>query len=282
MTFAHILQIELLKRACTLDKSTIQLQRFKGMLHRKRRCRLSQQKHVDASAIEKVQQLSLVFQPIVSVKQEGTLIKGYETLLRHGDGVFFPFEVFHELTSSEASCDALNAWYEKTFEYYLTKYPEALFNLNIDMKQMKYASTWRMLKHISRYKGRICIELTEFYQVTTEENRRLFYESMNYFRSLGLAISFDDVGNGQHSLSFVTKNIHLVDTVKLSLLHFQHLDSDIMSSVLKIWVKISKTYHVNLVVEGIETMELANFLKERGICCQQGFIWGAPSPNLGH
>lgn len=31
MTFAHILQKELLKRACTLDKSTIQLQRFKGI-----------------------------------------------------------------------------------------------------------------------------------------------------------------------------------------------------------------------------------------------------------
>lgn len=31
MDFAHFLQEELLKKACTLDESTIQLQRLKGI-----------------------------------------------------------------------------------------------------------------------------------------------------------------------------------------------------------------------------------------------------------
>ena len=242
---------------------------------------MSYQKKAESSAIEMVQQLSLVFQPIMSVDKEGTEIKRYETLLRHGDGSFFPFEIFNTLISSQSSCDALNAWYEKTFEHYLTKYPTLHFNLNIDMKQMAYDSTWRMLKNISRYGKRICIELTEFYQLTTDENRRLFYDAMTYFHSLGMEAAFDDVGNGQHSMSFVTKNIDLVDTVKLSLLHFQHLDPEITSLVLEAWVKVSKNYKVNFVVEGVETKELAAFIKENGIIFQQGYYWGAPSSELG-
>ena len=172
---------------------------------------MSEKKEADVSVFDKVQQLRFVFQPILSVTEKGSEIKRYETLLRYGESTSFPACLFNELISSEENCNVLNAWYEKTFEYFLSTYPNVQFSVNIDMKQMAYDSTWEMLKKISRFTVRISIELTEFYQLMPEVNHQLFIDSMAYFRSLGLGVAFDDVGNGQHSMGFVTQNIHQVD-----------------------------------------------------------------------
>lgn len=225
---------------------------------------------------EKVQNLSMVFQPIWEMTDTGPVIKIYETLLRYGDGDFFPFKVFNELTSCQANCDLLNQWYEQQLTQYLKTHPEKNFSLNIDLQQMQYPSTWAMLLTLSRFKKRMMLELTEFYQVSNLDNKRLFYDTMAYIHELGMQVAFDDVGNGQHSISFVTQNLNLVDSVKISLLHLQHLDPITIGLIIDTWVRIAKIYNVTLVVEGIENETTAKVMSQRGILFQQGFYYSKP------
>ncbi|WP_185150159.1 EAL domain-containing protein [Fundicoccus ignavus] len=241
---------------------------------------MREKQEADVSVLDNVQQLRFVFQPILLVTEEGSEFKRYETLLRYGESTSFPTCLFNDLINSEENCNVLNAWYEKTIEHYLTTYPNVQFSINIDMKQMVYDSTWEMLKKISRFTGRISIELTEFYQLMPEINHQLFIDSMAYFRSLGLGVAFDDVGNGQHSMGFVTQNIHRVDCIKLSLLHFRHLEPELTGMILDVWVKIALDFQVKLVVEGIETQGLSSFMRQRGVHYQQGFLWGVPSAEI--
>lgn len=230
---------------------------------------------------EKIQKLAMVFQPIWKITpNEAPVIKTYELLLRYGEGVFFPIEVFNELTDNQVSCDELNLWYEKKLTEYLETYPESYFNLNIDMKQMRYQSTWDLLANLSHFKHRLCIELTEFYQVSTSETKRLFDETMVYIRKLGLDAAFDDVGNGIHSVSFVSKNIHHVNSIKISLLNLLHLDPETMGLVIDVWVRVAKVYGVSFIVEAVETKEMADLMTSRGIMYQQGFYWSKPLTSL--
>lgn len=224
----------------------------------------------------KIEQLDLAFQPMIEVTTAGHDIKAYEILLRYQDGDYFPFQVFEELTATENNCNLLNQWYEKKLCYCLKAYPETHFSLNIDLQQLLYPSTWDLLKVFSRYNQRLSIELTEFYQVSNVEVKDLFYNAMAYIHELGLQVAFDDVGNGQHSIAFVTKHIHLVNRCKLSLLHFKHLEIETMELLIDLWVRVVKELNSQLVVEGVEDEETAKMLIKKGVFNQQGYYWSAP------
>lgn len=233
-----------------------------------------------SSVSSKVQHLDLAFQPMLEVTESGHTIKAYEFLLRHQEGDFFPFDIFEELISTEASCNLLNEWYEQHICKYLETYPNTHFSLNIDLQQMLYPSTWTMLKKISQYSQRLSIELTEFYQVSNIEYQSIFPKTMDYIRNLGMKIAFDDVGNGQHSIAFVTSNIHYVDRIKLSLLHFKHMDKETVSILIDLWVKVAQEFDVYFIVEGVEHEALANMLLDKGVNYQQGYYWSAPCTTI--
>lgn len=220
-----------------------------------------------------IDQFSLAFQPIVKVSEKGHTIEAYEILLRYQDGDSFPFEIFEKAINSKECCDHLNAWYEQQIMACLETYPETKFSLNIDFQQLVYVSTWDLLKSLSQYQGRMNIELTEFYQVNNSDHRDVFLKAMNYIKELGMKISFDDVGNGQHSVAFVTENIQHVTSCKLSLLHFNHLEETTAAVLVDLWVKISADFDIKLIVEGVEDKEMADMLTEKGVVYQQGFYW---------
>ena len=226
--------------------------------------------------LSKIEQLSLAFQPMVEVTTSGHTIKAHEILLRYRDGVFFPFQIFEELIASEESCNLLNQWYEQQISDCLETYPDTCFSLNIDFQQLLYPSTWDFLKSVSQYKQHLGIELTEFYQVTNSEHRALFLKAMNYIQDLGMKIAFDDVGNGQHSIVFVTENIQFVKSCKLSLLHFKHLEAETTALIIELWIKIAKEFNVHLVIEGVEDEAAAKMLCDKGVKYQQGFYWAEP------
>lgn len=222
---------------------------------------------------EKVQKLSLVFQPIWEITDGKPELICYETLLRYGDGEWFPIQVFKELTQTQEHCLLLNNWFQENLTRYLEAYPEVRFSVNIDLQQMKHESTKELLLALSPYKDRLLLELTEFYELSNLAHKELFYDSMAYIRDLGMRLAFDDVGNGQHSVSFVTQNIDLVDSIKISLLHLKHLDSETVGMIIDTWVRIASLYQVTLVVEGIDSEELAKDMAERGVIYHQGFYY---------
>lgn len=233
-----------------------------------------------SSVSSKVQHLNLAFQPMIEVTESGHIIKGYEFLLRYQDGNYFPFDIFEELIATEACCNLLNAWYEQNISKCLLTYPDSYFSLNIDLQQMLYPSTWTMLKKLSEFSKRLSIELTEFYQVSNVEYQSIFPKAMDYIRNLGMKIAFDDVGNGQHSIAFVTSNLHYVDTIKLSLLHFKHIDNETVRLLIDLWIKVAEEFNTYFIVEGVEDEAIVTMLLEKGVHNQQGYYWSAPCKTI--
>lgn len=93
----------------------------------------------------------------------------------------------------------------------------------------------------------------------------------------GFSTYMDDFGTGQSTLAML-KNVN-VDVIKLDRT-FVPVDGDhgrstqIISSMLK----MAHSLHLPVVVEGVETNEQANMLRQMGARYAQGFLYYRPMP----
>lgn len=93
-------------------------------------------------------------------------------------------------------------------------------------------------------------------------------------REMGFGIAIDDFGTGYSTMNYIktlpitrikiAKNI--VDNVEKDT-----FDREIIASL----VRIAKVKNINIIAEGVETVEQMNLLKEMGCDAVQGFIIGA-------
>lgn len=93
----------------------------------------------------------------------------------------------------------------------------------------------------------------------------------------GFSTYMDDFGTGQSTLAML-KNVN-VDVIKLDRTFVptdrdQGRSTQIISSMLE----MAQSLHLPVVVEGVETNEQANMLRQMGACHAQGFLYYRPMP----
>ena len=121
---------------------------------------------------------------------------------------------------------------------------------------------------------RLKLELTE--SVVLDRVDQVI-ERMRALKELGLGFSLDDFGTGYSSLSYL-KRLPL-DQVKIDqsfvrdLAHDQN-DATIVRAVLA----MSQSLGLNVVAEGVETLEQHAFLIDHGCEYFQGYLFGKPTP----
>lgn len=119
------------------------------------------------------------------------------------------------------------------------------------------------------------IEITESYDVEDMEALTVFEKRMH---KLGIRLSVDDFGSGFSSLKMV-KNI-VSDTIKLDKSIIDGVggeneqDKIIVSHIIQMIRKLGK----EVIAEGVETVEQADFLRENDCDMIQGFLYGKPMP----
>ncbi|MFP3344400.1 EAL domain-containing protein, partial [Halomonas sp. SIMBA_159] len=95
-------------------------------------------------------------------------------------------------------------------------------------------------------------------------------------KKLGVRLALDDFGTGYSSLSYLQR----IDADKLkidrSFIHQWSLTGD--SRLLKTMIDLGSSMNMSVVVEGVETMQELNFLKEIGCDQYQGFLTAKPMP----
>ena len=132
----------------------------------------------------------------------------------------------------------------------------------------------------------IDIELTEslFY-----DNQKTMIKLSNELKEHGIKVSMDDFGSGYSSLAML-KDVH-IDTLKIdqNFLHAAKL-SDILdpsaednqinkrSIIFKSIIAMANKLKINVVVEGVETEENVNLMKESACTVAQGFFYSKPLP----
>lgn len=96
--------------------------------------------------------------------------------------------------------------------------------------------------------------------------------------SQGVTIAIDDFGTGYSSLNYINK-LH-IHTLKIDRSFIQQIPSieNGSSCVVNAITSMAQGLNLNIVAEGVETLEQLNYVRELGCHQAQGFYCGRPAP----
>ena len=224
------------------------------------------------------QEFFLDYQPIVNVSS-GQII-GFEALARwqHPDRGFISPDLFISLAEKsgfikelglfvlETACRQLRDWQQS-----LPNHISLAMNVNLSTEQLDDASLSQSVAAIlDRYSippETIKLEITESLLINSEANNIANVEAL---QALGVNVYLDDFGTGYSSLN------------RLQDLPFDALKIDRSFIVGQNWlmsemiIALADKLGIEVIAEGIETVEQLNMLKEIGCQKMQGYFFSRP------
>lgn len=121
---------------------------------------------------------------------------------------------------------------------------------------------------------RICVELTESALLEGQSNAFLLPERI---KQLGCLLALDDFGTGYSSLSYLYRLP--ADSIKLDRSFTQDLQNDAKQrKIVEMIVSTCKQIGKIVVIEGVETPEMAKLCHELGCDRVQGYYYARPMP----
>nr|WP_225897446.1 EAL domain-containing protein [Clostridium botulinum] len=151
-------------------------------------------------------------------------------------------------------------------------------SVNISFKQMKdknfVDNVLNILKTTKLDPSYLCLEITEDEAM---EDVDLSIKTLEALKRHGIKISLDDFGTGYSSLSYVTKLP--IDNIKIDKSIIKNIHKDNKSlQIVKSIILMSKSLDINIIVEGVETIEQLEILQELDCDFIQGFYISEPLP----
>ena len=109
------------------------------------------------------------------------------------------------------------------------------------------------------------------------QNNQASMANLRALHGLGVRLSVDDFGTGYSSLSYLKR--FTVDTLKIdrSFIHDVTSDQD-DAAIVEAIVVMAHSLKLEVVAEGVETVEQFEFLRSRGCDTMQGFLFSTPVP----
>ncbi|KOS64098.1 EAL domain-containing protein [Lysinibacillus sp. FJAT-14222] len=100
--------------------------------------------------------------------------------------------------------------------------------------------------------------------------------ALKRIKSLGVSISIDDFGTGYSSLSYLSK--FPIDRLKIDQSFVRNLNLS-NRAIIKSIIDIAHNLNIEVIAEGVETEEHANFLREQMCKEAQGYYFSKPLPS---
>jgi EAL domain-containing protein (putative c-di-GMP-specific phosphodiesterase class I) len=148
--------------------------------------------------------------------------------------------------------------------------------LNISMKQLESKSFIKNIQNNMKIYGFkaewLELEITEGHMM---KNAIEIINKLKQISNLGISISIDDFGTGYSSLSLLKRlpiNKLKIDKSFIEDIPEDEEDIAIINSI----IALAKSLNLELVAEGIETIEQINFLMEKSSMCVQGHYYSHP------
>lgn len=217
--------------------------------------------------------LSYAYQPIVdSFARE---VVSYEALIRgaHGQSAF---EVLGAVPPAELHrFDA--AGRIAAIERAATLGLACDLNLNF-MPQSAFASprildsTLATARRCGISPDRIVLEVTESEAI---QDHRRFAELIDVYRQQGMRVAIDDFGSGHSGLNLLAE--FQPDQIKIDIALVRRIEvHGARQSIVRALIGLCRELRIDVIAEGIESMEQLRWLEDEGLCLFQGYLFAKP------
>lgn len=227
----------------------------------------------------KNKQFKIVYQPKILVKNEK--IMGAEALVRwYKDGKVIPpnqfiplfernkFIIKLDLYIFEQVCKDIALW-KKTYNFV----PRISINLSkAHFENENFIDEY--VKITDKYqinRNQIDLEITE--SATVDEKIDIL-QMLNTIKEKGFIISIDDFGTGYSSLSML-QNMP-IDIIKIDKVFVDKADLMSSRNIINYIMLLAKRLGVETIVEGVETKEQVDFVRQLGGDIIQGYYYSKP------
>ncbi|MGE3271609.1 MAG: EAL domain-containing protein [Chloroflexota bacterium] len=111
-------------------------------------------------------------------------------------------------------------------------------------------------------------------------DRKHLLDILAYYRAQGFRVALDDLGSGYSSLNLLVAL--RPDFVKLDMELAREVAADpLRRALVEALVRTAQQYGIQVIAEGVETVESAKVLASLGIRLLQGYLFGRPAPTAG-
>jgi len=233
------------------------------------------------------QELHVYYQPIIELKT-GKLT-GFESLLRwhHPQWGFVSPAEFIPIAEEtglilpigtwvlEQACQQLHLW-----NLQFPNHPQLTLNVNLSAKQFAQPDLIEQIDRIleqTQIKGQcLKLEITESVIMDNSKVANLIFQKL---KARQIRLCIDDFGTGYSSLSYLYR--FPVHTLKIDRSFLTHLESKTSSQyreIIKAVIDLGHNLGMDIVAEGIETIEQHKLLQQLGCEYGQGYFYSKPMP----
>ncbi len=239
----------------------------------------------DAQWLTKIlqdQRLMTYFQPIVDIQQP-TDVVGYECLLRGTteDGSIIPPDRLYQAARATGMLYTLDSAARNTaIKSSATQAIQGNIFINFNPTAFNrpekcFEDTFAYAREQGIEPERIVFEVVESEE--TEDPRALAV-IMNYCRVAGAKVALDDLGAGYNSLNLLT--FLQPDYIKLDMQLIRHVHRDPYKGLVAAkLLEMARELEVATVVEGIETPDEWQWMRDHGADYAQGYLFARPAPD---
>ena len=228
-------------------------------------------------------EFTLWYQPIMDLRAR--YATGAEALVRwdHPDRGLIPPGEFIQLCEESGIIVPLGEWSLRSVCAQARRWEEEGFtglqvSVNLSARQLRQRGIVRMVQDIleetGARPGQLTIEMTESLLM---EKGGVIERRLRELADLGIRLAIDDFGTGFSSLSYL-RNFP-VSTLKIDRSFTVDAATDPNAgAITTAIIALAKALDLEVVAEGVETLEQAEFLRRKGCEKAQGYLLGRPAP----
>ncbi len=228
-------------------------------------------------------EFELYYQP--QINPHSGVIEGMESLIRwnHPTRGLVPPGMFIEIAERNTLILKVGEWVLRSACSQLKKwrdlgYTDLVLAVNVSIKQLLSGKLSETIHQVLEEEGvppsALEIELTESVLITRTSSA---IEEIARVRALGVKVAIDDFGTVYSSLNYL-KMLPL-DRMKIAREFVVGIgNSDVDEAIIAAMIVLGRSMNLEIIGEGVETLEQLEFLKARSCDLIQGYYYSKPIP----
>lgn len=228
------------------------------------------------------EQLEVYYQPKICL--DNGRICGAEALLRwkYRTGDFIAPELVVSIAEYSGLIFSLGEWVmraacKQAVLWRQQGHTDFSIAVNVSMNQFRspdfIASVERCLADTGLPAAALELEITETIAMLDMDT---VIRALSALRALGVRIAVDDFGTGFSSLAYLHRLP--INTLKIDRAFVRDLpQGENGHTIADTILRLGEGLHLDIVAEGVETLEQADYLRQRGCGCAQGYLYSPPA-----